>query len=354
MVSRSGFQPTRLPSLLVAFCLVALTGCQVVRPGCDAPIPIADLPHELDKTTLPQYRVEPPDVLTIDVVQQVAESNYALHEGDTVLLTVLGTFPDETIDGIYPVETGGVIRLGYGYGSVQVAGLTIAEARELIDAHLRKTLRDPQVSISLRDVRGIQRISGEHLVGPDGTVTLGRYGSVSVVGLTLEEARHAIAAHLSPHFNDPEVSVSVYAFNSKVYYIVTQGGGLGDGLVRLPYTGNETVMDAISHINGLSPVSSSRIWVARPGRNPSGNNQILEVDWAAITRRGEVGTNYQLLPGDRLYVAEDRLIAIDESLAKFTAPLERILGFTLLGTATASRLSGKVLDNRGAALFPTR
>ena len=351
---RISLQPTTTPSLLVALCVVALTGCQAIRPHCDAPFPITDLPRELDKATLPLYRVEPPDILTIDVVQQVAESSYVLHEGDTVLMTVLGTFPDETIDGIYPIETGGVIRLGYGYGSVQVSGLHIEDARQLIETHLRKTLRDPQVSMALRDVRGMQRIAGEHLVGPDGTITLGRYGSVPVVGMTLEEVRHAIADHLSPHFAKPEVSVSVYAFNSKVYYIVTQGGGLGDGLVRLPYTGNETVMDAISHINGLAPVSSTRMWVARPGRNHAGSNQILAVDWAAITQRGEVDTNYQLLPGDRLYVAEDKWIAVDESLAKLTSPLERVLGFTLLGTATASRLSGKVLDNRNNLLFQTR
>lgn len=344
----------RIASGMLAVCLLASCGCQsLMQRGCDSAMPTCDVPRELDKATLPIYRIEPPDVLSIDVVQQVAESGYALHAGDTVMLTVLGTFPNEPIEGIYPVEAGGVIRLGYGYGRVEVSGLSIEEARQVIETHLRKTLREPEATLSLRDVTGIQRISGEHLVGPDGTVTLGRYGSVPIVGLTLEEARMAIAAHLSPYFANPEVSVSVFAYNSKVYYIVTQGGGLGDGLVRLPYTGNETVMDAISHINGLSPVSSTDIWIARPGKNDVGGNQILPVDWQAITQRGEVGTNYQLLPGDRLYVAHDNLIAIDEALAKFTAPLERILGFTLLGTATASRLSGDVLDNTNNFIFPT-
>lgn len=353
MNSSRSLHTTGKLSWFALLCLAVSGGCQTIRPGCDATLPVDDVPRELDKATLPIYRIEPPDILTIDVVQQVAESGYALHQGDTVRLTVLGTFPEEPIDGIYPVEAGGVVRLGYGYGSVEVGGLTVPEAEQLIDRHLRQTLRDPQVSMSLRDVVGMQRISGEHLVGPDGTVTLGRYGSVSVVGLTLAEARAAIAEHLAAYFANPEVSLSVYAFNSKVYYIVTQGGGLGDGLVRLPYTGNETVMDAISHINGLTPVSSTHIWVARPGRNPEGGNQILPVDWEAITQRGEVETNYQLLPGDRLYVAHDKLIAIDESLARLTAPLERVLGFTLLGTATASRLSGKVLDSNNNIIFPT-
>ena len=142
----------------------------------------------------------------------------------------------------------------------------------------------------------MQRIAGEHIVGPDGTITLGQYGSVPVVGMTLDEIRLTIADHLSEYFANPQVSVSVFAYNSKAYYIVTQGGGLGDGLVRLPYTGNETVLDALSQINGLSYVSSSDMWLARPNRQ-CGTSLQLPIDWQAITQRADVGTNYQLLPG---------------------------------------------------------
>lgn len=306
-------------------------------------------PRELNKTTLPTYRIAPPDILSIDAIQTVAESSYQLHVGDSVLLTVLGTLPEEPIAGIYPIEAGGVIQLGFGYGKVEVVGKTIEQASLAIAEHLRSDsqLRDPQVSIALRDVTGLQQISGEHLVGPDGKVTLGKYGSVKVVGFTIEEARSVIEGFLSEHFATPEVSLSVFAYNSRHYYVITQGAGLGDDIERLPFTGNETVIDAISHVQGLSPVSSLKMWIARPGKNEIGGNQILPVDWVAITQRGEVDTNYQLLPGDRLYIAEDRLAALDSAIAKVAAPIERIFGFTLLGTATVSRLSGKVLDNNG-------
>jgi polysaccharide export outer membrane protein len=77
----------------------------------------------------------------------------------------------------------------------------------------------------------------------------------------------------------------------------------------------------------------------------------LPIDWEAITQRADVGTNYQLLPGDRLYIAENRLVAFDTCIAKLTSPLERILGFTLLGTGTASRLSGNVLKNNKTGFY---
>jgi polysaccharide biosynthesis/export protein len=335
----------------------SLCGCQTLHYGasrpaeiyCDAGMMSAQ-PRELDKVTVPTYRIEPPDILTIDVVQNVVQSSYVLQVGDVVAISVSGAFPDEPIADEFLIEAGGLVVLGYGYGSVEIAGRTVQEATVLIEQHLRRQLREPQVSVALRSVAQLQRISGEHLVAADGTISLGQYGQLSVVGLTLDEARYAIASHLSHDFANPQVSVSVYAFNSKVYYIVTQGGGMGDGLVRLPFTGNETVMDALSQINGLSYVSSSRMWIARPQRDGTGN-QILPIDWEGITQRAEVRSNYQVLPGDRIFIAHNSWVAFDGALAKLTSPFERVFGFTLLGTGTASRLSGKVLKNQNVVVF---
>ena len=48
-----------------------------------------------------------------------------------------------------------------------------------------------------------------------------------------------------------------------------------------------------------------RIWVARPTPANHACNQILPVDWLAITQGGSTRTNYQLFPGDRVYVKAD-------------------------------------------------
>ena len=80
----------------------------------------------------------------------------------------------------------------------------------------------------------------------------------------MPQARQRIEAHLSQMLRSPEVSVDVVGYNSKTYYIITEGAGFGDGVNRFPVTGNETVLDAISQINGLSQVSSKKIWVCGP------------------------------------------------------------------------------------------
>ena len=292
------------------------------------------------------YRIEPPDILLIDAIHVVPRPPYHLKTLDLLAIQVQGTLSDAPIEGAYPVELGGMINLGTPYGSVKVAGMTVGEAKRALEEHLQSHLRDPVVSVTLGEIAAKQQIAGEHLVGPDGTVTLGSYGSVSVVGRTVAEARMAIESHLSQFLEDPEISVDVFAYNSKVYYIVTQGAGLGDGIYRFPVTGNETVLDAISQINGLEQVSSKRIWIARPTQQP-GKVQVLPVDWHAITAKASTCTNYQVLPGDRVFIAEDKLVALDTNIGKLTAPFERVMGFSLLGVGTVTRFSGSVLRGGG-------
>ena len=341
-----------VPALLLVVALSG-TGCHVAGPhGHNLSVATidetsGDIPRELCKGILPTYTVEPPDILMIDAIHVVPKPPYNLSPLDVLGIHAAEAFSDAPIEGAYPIELGGMVNLGVPYGSVNVAGKDVEEARKAIEKHLAKHLKEPEVSVTLLDIAAKQQIAGEHLVGPDGTVTLGSYGSVPVVGLTIAQTKQAVEDYLSEFLQEPEVSVDVFAYNSRVYYVITQGAGMGDGVFRFPVTGNETVLDAISQINGLEQVSSKRIWIARPGRNSQGCNRILPVDWSAITQCGEVDTNFQILPGDRVFIAEDKLIAFDTNLAKFTAPLERIVGFTLLGTGAATRLSGPVLRGGG-------
>jgi polysaccharide export outer membrane protein len=198
-----------------------------------------------------------------------------------------------------------------------------------------------EASRSLRE----QPIRGQHLVRPDGTIGLGTYGSAYVAGLTLDQARGVIAHQVGQRVQDfdaRDLVVDVLAYNSAVYYVITDGGGYGEQVYRLPVTGSDTVLDAVGQISGLPPVASkNHIWVARPYGPPSGGQMILRVDWKAITRGGIPDTNYQLFPGDRVYVQADKLIDLDAQVAKVLAPVERLLGITLLGSTTVNSIKGR-------------
>ncbi len=325
--------------------LMATSGCTAflaprepfpVTP--DPPTVESSVPRELDKVTLPRYVIEPPDILLIEGVKLVPKSPHKVETFDVLLVRVTGAFPDQPIDDAYSVDADGRINLGPTYGRIEVVGETIQEAEDKIRAELSKILASVDVSLSLLQSAGAQQVTGQHLVGPDGRVNLGTYGSVFVAGMTIEEAQDAVEEQLKLKLEDPEVFVDVLAYNSKVYYIVTQGGGFGDDVSRLPITGNETVLDAVANIGGISQFSSSRLWIARPAPNGVGCEQILPVNWEDITRGASTATNYQLLPGDRLFIAENKVSKASNMVARTLRPFESVMGFISLTTSTANRI----------------
>jgi polysaccharide export outer membrane protein len=200
-----------------------------------------------------------------------------------------------------------------------------------------------------------QPVAGQHLVRPDGTINLGYYGSVFVAGMTLDQAREAVYQQLKESFKEKGikaeiksasyVNVDVIAYNSKVYYIITDGAGYGEQVYRVPVTGNETVLDAIGQINGLPAVASKKcIWVARRTAGPGGAQQVLPVDWKSITQAGGTDSNYQMLPGDRLYVKAQGRIRFTNEIDKTLAPATSILGPVLLGSQTVNSIQGRGLS----------
>lgn len=291
-------------------------------------------PRELEKVSLPAYRVEPPDVIQIEVSKVVPLPPYRLEVFDVVQIDVVGTFMDQPISNLFMVEADGTVNLGPSYGKTRIVGMAIEEATTAIGQHLRQTLKQPEVSLRLAQATGVQPVSGDYLVVSDGTINLRHYGQVYVTGMTLSEVKLAVEKHLAQYLDSPDVAVDVVAYNSKVYYIVTQGAGTGDSIVRMPVTGNETVLDAISQIEGLSPVSSKDVWIARPAPQGFGCEQILPVDWNAITQGASTATNYQILPGDRVFIAEDRTIALTNFVSKIIGPFERVMGFSSLTAST--------------------
>jgi len=332
---------TRISPFSAILLAVALSsGCQALGLR-KQPFTPPEVPKELNKVNLPDYRVEPPDILLIEAIRAIPKPPYRAEPLDVLFISLSNPIPNEPLAGQISVEPDGTINLGATYGGmISVVGLTIPEIKAAIEKHLTTNLmlKDPKVTVSLAQGRAAQRISGPHLVRPDGTISLGTYGSVRVTGMTMNEIRKALETHLSAFLLNPEISVDVQSYNSKIYYVVLDGGGAGQTVIRLPITGNETVIDALSQVNGLSAVSSQdRIWVSRPAPE-GGCHQVLPVDWKAVVEHADTATNYQILPGDRVYVAAYPLTKLDITMARMIAPVERAFGVILLGTSMTNNI----------------
>lgn len=310
------------------------------------------VPHELRMTALPEYRIEPPDVILIEASNNLRVPTAGINAGESLFIQCAGTIPTEktdsnvvqdfnTINGLYVVGNDGYINLGPSYGKVLCDGLPVNEIQGRVQEHLEKILTSPQVLVTLPDPTTSQIVAGPHLVRPDGTVGLGIYGSVFIAGQSLSEAKATIERHLSAHIHAPEVTVDVLGYNSKVYYVIADGAGAGEKVYRIPCTGNDTVLSAISRVNGLPSVSCrGKIWIARPSPENCGPDKLLHVDWDGIAQGAQTATNYQIFPGDRLYVKADPFITFDTKLSKVLAPIERVLGYTILGTAVVRSIEG--------------
>lgn len=335
------------------FSFLFLGGCAVLSGcggggGANCPQE-APIPRELRMTNLPPYHIEPPDILLITTMRVVPKPPYHVGPLDSLIIQVTGTVKEKEIWGMFPIEPGGTVNLGIGYGTVQVDGMSIEEAQKAVQDHLAKILKEATVQVSLGQSRAMQQITGPHLVRQDGTVSMGVYGSVYITGMTLEDARKTIEDHLSRYVMKPEISLDVYIYNSKWYYIIQDRAGFGQTIMRLPITGRETVLDALSNTFGTYFMSSNRyIWLARPNGQDPNKFQIFPVNLPAIVKGGSPGTNYQILPGDRVYVQSNPLVKANNRINQAWAPImtffNNAFGLTLLGNSAVSGIEGTILE----------
>jgi polysaccharide export outer membrane protein len=247
-------------------------GCQTVRTS-EKEIAKTNLPREFQKVSMPDYVVEAPDIITVEVLEAL---------------------PGRPISGERLVKPDGKISLAY-YGDVYVAGLTTNEIKEKIVLHLRKYLND--------EALGLWEIDGK------GT----------------DDPKDDEYIPVEPKDSD-RVYVDVMAYNSKAYYI--QGDVAAPG--RMPITGNETVLDAINYAGGLiATAAPQNIRLVRPAPPGACCQQVLPVNLAAIISGGDPTTNYQLMPGDRIMVYRDPIVRTTIFIDRLAAPFQTVVNTML-------------------------
>jgi protein involved in polysaccharide export with SLBB domain len=119
------------------------------------------------------------------------------------------------------------------------------------------------------------------------------------------------------------VFVDVTAYNHDVYFV--QGDVTASG--RLPFTGNETVLDALNYAGGLADTADpANIRLVRPARGDT-PAKVYRINYDAIVNEGDARSNLQLFPGDRIVVGRHPTV-------KSTVALDRALSFVNDATNT--------------------
>lgn len=170
------------------------------------------------------------------------------------------------------------------------------------------------------------RLPADQIVLADGTVDLGPYGRVVVAGKSLEQAESLIEQQIAFQIRQQRDSCKqlaskedreainadalpaecdAIAVNVRMlepvhrFYVLGEVNAPG----AYPLSGYETVLDAIVTAGGLTSASNPcKILLARP-TDPCECRVTLPVCYREIVQMGNSGSNYQLQPGDRVFVS---------------------------------------------------
>lgn len=145
------------------------------------------------------------------------------------------------------------------------------------------------------------RLPPDQTIFPDGTIDLGTYGRPVVAGKTLPQIEAELRQIISTKetLKEPvRITVRLIGRASKVYYVLGEVNAPG----AFPINGRETVLDGIIAAGGISrKASEQNIVLSRP-TPPDGCRVVYPVCYSSIVQLGDTSTNYQLQPGDRIYV----------------------------------------------------
>ncbi|TWU43940.1 SLBB domain protein [Novipirellula aureliae] len=157
------------------------------------------------------------------------------------------------------------------------------------------------------------RLPADQRVMADGSLDLGRFGRAVVAGLTVEDAEKLVEQtienqiEVSEQGNDakqdgvPKKIVINIRLLEPVHRFYVLGAVNSPG--SYPLTGYETVLDGILAAGGLtSDASMCKMLLARP-TTPCSCRVTLPICYREITQLGDTTTNYQLQPGDRIFVS---------------------------------------------------
>ena len=108
------------------------------------------------------------------------------------------------------------------------------------------------------------------------------------------------------------VRVRVLEFRSQYLLIF---GEVAGGQRSISYRGQETVVDLLQRVGGISPgAAPDDVYVVRPHLGDNRRPEIFRVDLNAIILKQDQRTNLRILPFDQIYVGESREAKFEDAI----------------------------------------
>jgi polysaccharide export outer membrane protein len=137
-------------------------------------------------------------------------------------------------------------------------------------------------------------------VNAGGAVSLPLVGEIKIGGKTLLEAQTLVEEKLGTYLKNPQVSLFIEDYGSKLVYVM--GEVQKPGSVAVPAEAKITVVEAISSAGGFTPIAAQDR--TRVLRNVNGQATTYHIDVRAITQQGQKDKDMVLEPNDVVFVPQ--------------------------------------------------
>ncbi len=141
-------------------------------------------------------------------------------------------------------------------------------------------------------------VSGQFVINNEGNIQYEFVGDLNVLGLTKDQVKKLLTEKLSDYIIDPEITVKIVGYNSKIIFVVGEVGRPG----KIYMEGDTmTVHEAL--VEAGLPLLSAK---TNAGRliTPSntGTPLVRKVNVEKLLYQGDLRENLVMQPGDTLYV----------------------------------------------------
>ncbi len=159
-------------------------------------------------------------------------------------------------------------------------------------------------------------------IRPDGKVSFESLGEIEVAGKTTEEVADMLKQKVAELYTlpgDSPIDVRVFAYLSKVYYVLGQVArpGVKD------YTGRDTLLSALAEAQPTILAWEQRVQVIRPSGDKNVKPKIFEVNFDRMSAHGDTSKDVLLQEGDIIYVPPTIFAAVAMVLEEIIRPIAR-------------------------------
>lgn len=138
------------------------------------------------------------------------------------------------------------------------------------------------------------RISGS------GTITFPLVGNIKIAEKSVAQAEEILSNELKKYLKNPQVSLLIKEYGNTTVYIL--GEVKTPSAIPIPPGKSLTVLEAISSVGGFTPIAStSKVKVLRM---ENGIQKSIEVDISQITKQGKKSLDIPLMPNDVVFVPQ--------------------------------------------------